>query len=173
MTNDPDKKLSALVPSVRDELTKTGSRLVRRGLQELSGLGPERVAPLPEGARVLICDDQEPLVEVFEKILCEAGYEVRSTLNSIEAIEIARQFQPHLALLGEIMPRMDGFKLGEKLMTSAPRTKVVMTSEAEPSDLEVFRARGWPFDILVWPFEREELLEKTRAWVREAGGSPP
>lgn len=129
--------------------------------------------PSAENARVLICDDQEPLVEVFENILREAGYEVRSTLNSLEAFEIARQFQPHLALLGEIMPRMDGFKLGEKLMTSAPRTKIVLTSEAEPSDLEIFRARGWPFDILVCPFENEELLEKTHAWVREAGGTSP
>jgi two-component system OmpR family response regulator len=131
------------------------------------------IVPSSENARVLICDDQEPLVEVFENILREAGYEVRSTLNSLEAFEIARQFQPHVALLGEIMPRMDGFKLAEKLRIYDPRTKIVLTSEAEPSDLEIFRARGWPFDILVCPFEKEELLEKTNAWVREAGGSPP
>ena len=68
---------------------------------------------------------------------------------------------------------MDGFKLAEKLRMNDPRIKVVLTSEAEPSDLEVFRERGWPFDILVCPFEKRELLEKTRSWVREAGGTPP
>jgi PleD family two-component response regulator len=123
LTNDPERKLSAIVLSVGDGLTKPGSGLVRRGLEELSSLAPERVAPLPEGARVLICDDQEPLVEIFENILREAGYEVRSTLNSLEAFEIAQHFQPHMALLGEIMVRMDGFKLGVKLIMYAPRTK--------------------------------------------------
>jgi DNA-binding response OmpR family regulator len=173
MTDTPEKNPRAIVPSVGNGLTKPGSGLVHRGLQELSSLTPERVVPLPDGARVLICDDQELLVEVLENILREAGYEVRSTVNSIEAFEIAQQFQPHIALLGEIMPRMDGFKLGEKLTMYDPRTKVVMTSEAEPSDLELFRERGWSFDILVCPFEKEELLEKTSAWVRQAGGTPP
>jgi DNA-binding response OmpR family regulator len=173
LTDDPEKNRRAIVPSVGDGLTISRSGLVRRGLQELSSLRPGQVIPLPEGARVLICDDEELLVELFEKILLEAGYEVRSTLNSLEAFEIAREFQPHMALLGEIMPRMDGFKLAERLRMYDPRTKVVLTSEAEPSDLEIFRERGWPFDILVRPFQKEELVEKTRAWVREAGGTPP
>jgi CheY-like chemotaxis protein len=173
LTDAPEKNPRAIVPSIGGDIIKPGSGLIRRGLQELSRLEPVQVVPLPDGARTLICDDQEPLVEVFEQILREAGYEVRSTVNSLEAIEIAKQFQPHMALLGEIMPRMDGIKLAQELSSFLPRTKVVLTSEAEPSDLEIFRARGWLFDILVPPLEKEELLEKTRAWVREAGGSPP
>jgi CheY-like chemotaxis protein len=173
LTDDPEKNSRAIVPSVGDGLTISRSGLVRRGLQELSSLRLGQVIPLPEGARVLICDDQEALVEVFEKILREAGYEVRSILNSLEAIEIARQFQPHMALLGEIMPRMDGIILGLELTSFLPQTKIVMTSEAESSDLELFREKGWPFDILVCPFEKEELLEKTSVWVRQAGGTPP
>ncbi len=130
-------------------------------------------SPSTGEARVLICDDEEAIVEFIEKLLREAGYEVRSTLDSLEAIEIAREFQPHVALLGEIMPRMDGFKLAEELTRLLPKTKMVLTSEAEPSDLEMFRVRGWPFDILVCPFQVEEVLEKTRTWVRHAGGIPP
>ena len=99
---------------------------------------------------------------VWGKILVDAGYEVRSTLNSIEAIEIAREFQPHVALLGLIMPRMDGIKSGLELMKVLPRTKVVITTESEPKDLETFRERGWTFDVLPWNSGKEELLEKTR-----------
>jgi two-component system OmpR family response regulator len=142
--------------------------------QAPSGLGPHQVAgPSSENVRVLVCDDQEALVEVIGTVLVAAGYEVRSTLDSLEAIKIAREFQPHVALLGEIMPRMDGIKLAQELAGFLPRTKIVLTSETEPSDLEIFRERGWPFDVLVCPFEKEELLEKTSAWVREAGGTPP
>jgi diguanylate cyclase (GGDEF)-like protein len=55
-----------------------------------------------------------------------------------------------------------------KLTRFLPQTKIVLTAEAELSDLEIFRESGWPYDILVCPFEKEELLEKTGAWVREA-----
>jgi CheY-like chemotaxis protein len=173
LTDDLEKNPRAIVPAVGQGLTRPSAGLVHRGLQEMSSLGLEPVVPLPKGARVLICDDEEAIVEYLEKILREAGYEVRSTLNSLEAFEIAKQFEPHLALLGEIMPRMDGIKLAEKLRMHDPRTKVVLTSEAEPSDLEIFRANGWPFDILACPFEKEELLKKTHAWVRDGGGTPP
>jgi CheY-like chemotaxis protein len=85
-------------------------------------------------------------------MLVSAGYEVRSALNALESIEIARQFQPQVAIIGEIMPRMDGFKLAPKLASFLPQTKIVLTAEAEPSDLEEFRKRGWPFG-------QEDLIE--------------
>jgi len=43
--------------------------------------------------RVLLVDDEEALVEVVGKMLTEAGYDVRSTLDATNAITIAREFQ--------------------------------------------------------------------------------
>lgn len=174
MNEENDKSKSA--PSIPSGLTKTNpgltkpaSGLVRRGLLDLSSPKASQAITLrSEKARVLVCDDEEALVEVITKMLVSAGYEVRSTLNSLESIEIARKFQPDVAIIGEIMPRMDGLRLAPELASFLPRTKIVLTAEAEPSDLETFRKRGWPFDILLCPFEKQELLEKTRAWVYEA-----
>ena len=167
--DDHEKNSQAIVPKVGGGLTRPASGLVRRGLLDLSSLGACRaMVPSSEKARVLVCDDEEALVEVITTMLMSAGYEVRSTRNSLETMEIAREFQPHVAIIGEIMPRMDGFKLAPKLASFLPRTKIVLTGEAELSDLETFRERGWPFDILLCPFEKQELLEKTRAWVYEA-----
>lgn len=170
MNEETDKdKIATSLTKTSSGLTKPAAGLVRRGLLDLYSLRAGRaMAPSSEKARVLVCYDQEALVEVITALLVSAGYEVRSTLNSLESIEIAREFQPHVAIIGEIMPRMDGFKLAPKLASFLPRTKIVLTGEAEPSDLEYFRERGWPFDILLCPFEKEELLEKTRAWVYES-----
>ncbi len=168
MTDEEEKSRRAIVPSVGNEPTKPWSGLIRRGLLEISRLVERAIAPLAEGSRVLVCDDEEAIVEVIATMLETAGYKVRSTLNSLEAIEIAREFQPHVAFIGEIMPRMDGIKLALELTRFLPRSKMVLTAEAELSDLELFRANGWPFDILVCPFEKEDLLEKTRSWVHEA-----
>jgi CheY-like chemotaxis protein len=137
--------------------------------EELRLLGPQQVVvPPPQRTRILVCDDQEALVEVLSKMLVEAGYEVRSTLNSLEAIEIAYGFQPEVALIGEIMPRIDGFQLALELTKFLPKTKIVLTAEAQPSDLEKFHQRGWSYDILPTPFTKDELLERMSVWVGEA-----
>lgn len=167
MNEETDK--DKIVPAAPSNLTTRGTGLVSRGLLDLARLNAGgAIASSSEKARVLVCDDEEALVEVISTMLVSAGYEVRSTLNSLEALEVAREFQPDVAIIGEIMPRMDGFKLAPKLASFLPRTKIVLTAEAEPSDLDEFRKRGWPFDILLCPFEKEELLEKIRAWIYEA-----
>ena len=169
MNDEPEKDSHAIVPSVGDEQTKPGSGLVRRGLQELSILRREGpIVSIPEKARVLVCDDEEAIVEVWGNILLGAGYEIRSTLNGIEAIEIARTFRPHLALLGFIMPRMDGVKLGLELTKVLPPTKVVIMTQSEPIELETLHDIGCPFDNLSWHSPKKEFLEKTRAWTYEA-----
>jgi CheY-like chemotaxis protein len=152
LTDEKEKNLRAIVPSVGDELTKPGSGLIHRGLLELSKLGLGRgVGPSSEKPRVLVCDDDKGIAEFISTMLEVAGYEVRSTLKSFEAIQIAREFQPHVALLGKVMPGMDGFELAVELTNFLPRAKIVLTSEAEQSDLELIRKRGWPFDILPCP----------------------
>lgn len=169
MSDEPEKDSHTIVPSVSGQLTRPASGLIHRGLLELSSLRSRGgVAPSSEKGRVLVCDDEEAIVEVWGNILLDAGYEVRSTLNAVEAIEVARAFQPHVALLGLIMPRMDGVKLGLELTKVLPRTKVVIMTQSEPLDLETLQEIGCAFDNLSWRSTKEELLDKTRAWVSEA-----
>jgi CheY-like chemotaxis protein len=168
--DEPGEKDShTIVPRVSGHLTRPASGLIHRGLLELASLGAGRgPASSSEKARVLVCDDEEAIVEVWGNTLLDAGYEVRSTLNAIEAIEIARTFRPHLALLGLIMPRMDGIKLGLELTKVLPQTKVVIMTQSEPIELETLHDIGCAFDNLSWHSTKDELLEKTRGWTYEA-----
>jgi PleD family two-component response regulator len=117
LIDDSEKDSNSIVTSAGSGLAKSTSGLVRRGLRELSNRQNERslAAPPELRRRILVVDDEEALVEVFGTMLDSAGYEVRSTLNAIEAIEIARTFKPHLAFVGLIMPRLDGIKLNAEL----------------------------------------------------------
>jgi len=167
LTDELEKDSRSIVPGVGSELTKPASALVRRGLLELSALGSERVVvTAPMGARILICD-QEGIVEVWGNIVLEAGYEVQSTLNPIEAIEIAREFQPHVALVGLLMPLMDGIELGLELTKVLLRAKVVIMTRSEPIEVDqaLLHKIGCPFDNLSWHSTKEELLEKISAWA--------
>lgn len=117
---------------------------------------------LPTRQRVLFVDDEECLFEVITSMLVEAGFEVRSTMNAIEALEIASAFKPDVALLGLIMPHMNGIKLGLEITKLLPRIKVIITGEADLADVDLFREHGLPFDIFPHPFQKDELLAKIR-----------
>jgi PAS domain S-box-containing protein len=76
-------------------------------------------APLPMGQeRILLVDDEQPLVEIGKQMLERLGYTVASRTSSIEALALFKA-QPNrfdLVITDIVMPNMTGEKLAEKLM---------------------------------------------------------
>ena len=58
--------------------------------------------------RVLVVDDEEPILELLRYNLEKSGYEVKTALDGSRAVDIARKFIPDLVLLDIMMPKMDG-----------------------------------------------------------------
>jgi GGDEF domain-containing protein len=127
----------------------------------------ERIPP-----RILLVNDSpSEAFEACERILRSHGYEVRSTNNAVQAIEMARDLKPNVAMLRLITPDSDGFGLGTKLSGSLSHTKVVLFDEVDVVEvLESLKQDGYRFDVLTLPqqVQEEELLEKTKRWVFEA-----
>lgn len=88
-SNDRDQ----IVPTARQGLSKHSSSLVRRGLDQLS-------KPKKSKGRVLVIADEELILEVTQRLLTEAEYEVRCARKPLEVIGFAKSFQPDLALVG-------------------------------------------------------------------------
>lgn len=61
--------------------------------------------------RVLIVDDEEDIVEFLSYNLKKEGYTVESASDGMEAIEIAKSFDPHLIVLDIMMPEHDGIEV--------------------------------------------------------------
>ena len=55
-------------------------------------------------ARILIVDDEPAMLRAVERILGE--YLLRSSASSKEAVELAKAFNPHLAIVDIRMPDM-------------------------------------------------------------------
>ncbi len=69
--------------------------------------------------RILLVDDEQPLVEIGKQMLERLGYTVDTRTSSIEALELFKA-QPNrfdLVITDIVMPNMTGEKLAEKLMT--------------------------------------------------------
>jgi PleD family two-component response regulator len=150
-----------IVPSGHRSLSKYGSSLVRRGLDELSKSAENK-------GRILLVDDEKAILEVTEQLLVADGYEVRSTSKASEAMKLAESFQPQVALLGLVMPVTDGITLGIELRKALPALKVVLWMEVNGTeDMEPLRKAGYDFDLFPCPFEREDLLKQAELWMAE------
>ena len=58
--------------------------------------------------KVLVVDDEEPILELLKYNLEKDGYEVKTAQDGARAVDIARKFIPDLVLLDIMMPKMDG-----------------------------------------------------------------
>jgi len=58
--------------------------------------------------KVLVVDDEEPILELLKYNLEKQGYDVRTAIDGQVAVDTARKFHPDLVLLDIMMPKMDG-----------------------------------------------------------------
>lgn len=64
--------------------------------------------------KLLVVDDSHSVRVKVKRILANAGYEVITASDGIEAIELVKE-NPHLMVLDVNMPGLDGFSVCEKL----------------------------------------------------------
>lgn len=174
MIDDRGKPCTSVIPRVVSTLANLASGLIRRGLdQPPSSINDSRSAfKTDERDRVLIVDDDQAIQEVCGNILTEAGYEVRITLNGFDAVRIAKEFRPHVALLGFSMRAGDGVRLGMELSDLFPQTKIVLRIEVDCSqDMDDFVGNGYRFGLLPWPIEKEDFLHRMMWWMIRARDS--
>ena len=66
-------------------------------------------------ARVLVADDNVDAAETLALVLQLDGHDVRVARDGLEALQMAEQFRPQVALLDIGMPRLDGYETAQRL----------------------------------------------------------
>jgi signal transduction histidine kinase/CheY-like chemotaxis protein len=122
---------------------------------------PLGVAPVPAGslARILVVDDNIDALESLRDYLAHQGHDVVATSEPLQAVRIAEQFRPDVAVLDIGLPGMDGYALAQALRASFPAEQVrlvALTGYGQAKDFELSKAAG--FDThLVKPVSLEAL----------------
>jgi sigma-B regulation protein RsbU (phosphoserine phosphatase) len=108
--------------------------------------------------RILILDDQPSMLRSVERVLGDK-YEVRGLTAPRQALGLAREFSPHIAILDVQMPEMDGFEVMGQLKQYDPDMQVIlMTGSLYGTDEKLIRAiREKAFYFIIKPFDREVL----------------
>jgi len=108
--------------------------------------------------RVLVAED-ETLIRLDLKGLLEAaGYEVcAEARDGQEAVELARETEPDVALLDVKMPRLDGIEAARRILDERPIPIVMVTAYGE-RELVARAVEAGVFGYLVKPFREQDLL---------------
>jgi two-component system response regulator MprA len=75
---------------------------------------------------ILVVDDDEVLGQVLRRVLIREGYAVILAATIAQALRLAREFHPRLALLDVCLPDGDGRQLGRDLRAMLPEVGLVL-----------------------------------------------
>ncbi len=122
--------------------------------------------------KILIVEDEEYLSDMYKLKFEQEGYTVAIARDGEEAFLLAKKEQPDLVLLDLILPKLDGFKVLEKLRKepSTKKIKVIILSNLGQSD-EVNKglASGADGYFIKANLTPSQLLEKVNAVFNNQG----
>lgn len=112
---------------------------------------------MPE--RILAVDDEPDMLKVLSMIIREkTPYELITTNNPLEALEIVRKGNFDMVIADLKMPGLDGSELLEAVKAHNEEIPVIiMTAFATEEAASEIIAKGG-FDFIIKPFRKEQIL---------------
>ncbi|MGQ9505169.1 MAG: response regulator [Thermogutta sp.] len=113
--------------------------------------------------KVLLCDDEFPILKAAEFKLKRAGFHVRCAGDGEAAWAIVCEDPPHLIVSDYQMPRVDGIQLLTRLRSSAATKDIpfiLLTGKGFELDRDELVKTLNATEVLAKPFSPRDLLER-------------
>lgn len=110
-------------------------------------------------SRVLVVDDDPEILKMLAMRLSNSGYDVATAADGEEAIERAKQTNPHLVVLDVMMPKMNGWEVARALRQEelTKHVKIIMLTAIGPHVNEMTSPLYGANAHLDKPFDFKEL----------------
>jgi DNA-binding NarL/FixJ family response regulator len=130
----------------------------------------EQGSAQPSSHRVLIVDDAEDIRMLLRmKLGRHENYDVvGEAVDGVDAVDQARELQPHLVLLDMAMPRMDGLQALPLIREAVPHVRVIVLSGFNQGTLEQEALAAGADRYIVKGGSMSELLEIIEKVLRVA-----
>lgn len=127
----------------------------------------------PNRGKILVVDDDRLVLATVTHGLSAAGYEVIDADNGDDAILLAREHRPSLALLDIRMEGKSGFDVAETLRDAYGIPFMFLSAFADEATKQQVRALG-ALDYLIKPLDVGQIVPAVEAaFVRVRGGQAP
>lgn len=117
--------------------------------------------------RILVVDDEPPLVELVRGYLAREGFEILTAVDGPSAVELVRGETPDLVVLDLMLPGFDGLEVCRQIRTFSDAYVLMLTARGEEIDKIVGLTVGAD-DYLVKPFSPRELVARVKALLRRS-----
>lgn len=118
--------------------------------------------------RVLICDDEQDIVNALKIYLKPEGYALLAAANGQDALELAQSGNLDLILMDIMMPQMDGITATARIREFSNVPIILLTAKSETEDV-VLGLNVGADDYITKPFVPVEVLARVRSQLRRAG----
>ena len=117
--------------------------------------------------RVLVVDDELPILEVVSYNLRKEGYQTLTACDAEQCMEIARSERPDLILLDVMLPSASGFDVCRLLRKQSSVPIILLTARTEEMDRVVGLELGAD-DYVTKPFSMRELMARVKSVLRRS-----
>lgn len=119
--------------------------------------------------KILVVDDEQPILEMVGAYLEKEGYEVLRARDGPSGLKAARAFMPDLVILDVMLPGMDGIEVLTRLRRESDVYVIMLTAKSEETDKIVGLSVGAD-DYMTKPFSPRELVARVKAALRRLRG---
>ncbi len=117
---------------------------------------------------VLVADDDDDILQLLAFRLERAGYEIVQAQNGKQALSLALELLPALAVLDVTMPELDGYEVTRELRANEATSSmpiILLTARAQTQDAARGMAVGAD-DYVKKPFDAHDLRERIERLLR-------
>jgi PAS domain S-box-containing protein len=109
--------------------------------------------------RVLVAEDIPDAAEMMRVMLDYMGHEVRVAADGVQAVTLAREFQPQVILLDIGLPRMDGYEACRRIRAAMGPEVLLVALTGWGQEEDQRRAREAGFDLHITKPAEPNVLE--------------
>jgi len=122
--------------------------------------------------KILLVDDEPDILEFISYNLTKEGYDVSTSNNGKEAIEIAKKINPDLIILDVMMPEMDGIETCHEIrnISQLKNTLIAFLSARGEDYSQVAGFDAGADDYITKPIKPRLLVSRVKAILRRKSG---
>lgn len=117
--------------------------------------------------KVLIVDDEKPIVEILKYNLEKEGYRVVTAFDGEEALKMVETENPDVIVLDIMLPKKDGFTVCREIRSSRDIPIIMLTAK----EMEMDKVLGLELgadDYVTKPFSAREVTARIKAILRRS-----
>ena len=116
--------------------------------------------------RLLICEDEEDILNGLAKGLRKLNYYVDTATDGEEALSLYFESEYDLIVLDLNMPKLDGLEVLKAIREDNPDCKIIILSARDTLNDKVLGLDLGANDYMVKPFDSKELVARAKAVMR-------